>query len=403
MKNQMMWLIVFFAMLTTTQAQRSDTTGIYTFFFNRAPHQATYPLIGLYNVGLGNHSSFQLGIYNHNRGHFLGFQAGYVNIIQGQLRGIQSGFVNAVGANFSGGQLGFINVNHGIGSGLKAGFVNIQQDMFSGIQLGFMNANNGFVMGFQGGFVNHAHDVLGIQVSFVNIANGELSGAIQTGFVNIAAQKLLGTQLGFVNNLERDLFGGQLGFVNITGAEMSGVQTGFVNVNTTLSGLQLGFVNVTDTIYSGMPIGFLSFVKKGGYKAIELGVSELLPVSLAFKTGVKSFYTGIQMGVYPNQKNHDVVWGILAGSILSVNHHWDFNPEIIHMNPSRVNHSNLMALRLQVGYQLTGRLRLLGGPSFSKLSNKSTINNYFGWLSGDDQSRTQYLLTGRLAVLWHIN
>jgi hypothetical protein len=50
-----------------------------------------------------------------------------------------------------------------------------------------------------------------------------------------------------------------------------------VNITNRLDGFQLGLLNYVDTIENGAPIGLISFVKNGGYKAVELSVNEMAP------------------------------------------------------------------------------------------------------------------------------
>ena len=51
----------------------------------------------------------------------------------------------------------------------------------------------------------------------------------------------------------------------------------------TVSGFQLGFVNLVDSVSEGVALGFLSYVKRGGYRAIDVSSNELYPVNIGFK------------------------------------------------------------------------------------------------------------------------
>jgi hypothetical protein len=66
-----------------------------------------------------------------------------------------------------------------------------------------------------------------------------------------------------------------------------------VNITNRLDGFQLGLLNYVDTIENGIPAGLISFVRNGGYKAVELSVTEIAPITFAFKTGVRKFYTSL--------------------------------------------------------------------------------------------------------------
>jgi uncharacterized protein YjbI with pentapeptide repeats len=398
------------------QAQETEGPFFYTVVYNRVPNLAPYPLVGLVNVATGNHTGLQAGFYNRNRFNFYGAQLGYVNLVGGQMRGVQAGFVNSSGS-FSGAQLGFVNVSHSFGSGLKAGFVNVHRGDFqgfqggfvnisegltSGLQISFVNRSQGFLRGYQAGFVNSAGIGLkGMQIGFVNATHGDVRG-VQCGFVNITDDVLSGLQTGFVNANFGGLTGAQLGFVNVSDTAVTGLQIGFVNVASSFSGLQFGFVNVADSISSGIPIGFLSFVKYGGYKAIEVSVSEFYPIGLTFKTGVERFYTGVHVGVNPSfSRNTD--FGFIAGSILPMGEGWDFNPEILQMG-NMFNSSKLQitALRLQVGYAFSDKFRVVAGPSLAWFTSDEAIAPYFSIWRSDQAKRHQFMLTGRVGLVMRL-
>jgi hypothetical protein len=49
-------------------------------------------------------------------------------------------------------------------------------------------------------------------------------------------------------------------------------------------------------VSSGVPIGFLSFVRKG-YHTVEVTANELFPLNLSFKTGIRRLYSILTAGL----------------------------------------------------------------------------------------------------------
>ena len=247
---------------------------------------------------------------------------------------IYSFFFNVVHDDFRFPLIGFVNTAIGSHQGLQAGFINTTLLDFKGAQLGFINSTFNNSTGLQAGFVNTTfHELNGLQVGFVNAAG--------TGIQN-------GSQIGFVNTTHKDTKGAQIGFVNVTGRNMRGSQ--------------IGFLNYADTI-TGIPIGFLSIVKKGGYRAIEVSVNEWYPVNLSFKIGVPKLYSFVQGG-YNGDFEKRFFLGGGFGSLLPVGKKTYFNPEISSVHP--VYKNNLTQISSFVGYfrcKLSPNMQIAAGPS----------------------------------------
>jgi hypothetical protein len=107
-----------------------------------------------------------------------------------------------------------------------------------------------------------------IYTGIVNIVPDQFNFPL-IGFINLANGSHNSSHIGFINVNEKDFTGVQVSFVNTVGGEVKGTQVGFVNTTSSIKGLQLGFVNVTDTLDKGIPLGFVSIVKEGGYRALE--------------------------------------------------------------------------------------------------------------------------------------
>jgi hypothetical protein len=418
------------------QAQSTDRPA-YTFFYNKAPHNARYPLIGLVNIGLGSHTSFQLGLYNHTKLNFFGFQLGVGNQVDGHTVGGQLGLINIAQHGLMGSQIGILNSVYEGHRGVQVGGVNFNSKIIKGAQLGCWNVTSGVVFGAQLGFVNGAQNIVGLQVGYINVAIGkvvnpetEISDSSQSvpfavygaqlGLGNLALEDISGFQVGGLNqvgSLKKGLLtetldssrrkefyieGGQLGALNLVHGEASGFQIGVLfNLARTLSGVQLGLINITDTVSSGIAIGFLSFVKHGGYTAFEVAVSEYAPISFAFKTGFDRFYTGVQLSHLPFGNSRPFLFGWLAGTRLRLGSRFDFNPEFIHSISTFNSLLQVTALRLQFGFQLTPQWSLLAGPSFTWMkSDGEFTESYFAFWRAPEVSGASRMLTARLGFVY---
>jgi len=290
-------------------------------------------------------------------------------------------FINTIPSEFNYPLIGFVNTVNGNHASLQVGFVNSTAGNFGGVQLGFVNNVNGCVLGMQSGFVNNAgSEVKGIQYGFVNNAGGSVSG-IQNGFVNSTDDSLVGVQMGFVNSTKNTLTGVQSGFVNSTGL-LRGLQYGFVNSAETLRGLQLGFINSVDNIEKGLPIGFLSFVKNGGYKAIEVAYNNIYPVNVSFKTGIRELYTYPMLAYDWRLADDRLAFGYGIGSNIDISKSVFLNPEMEWLQQLSLDFNHFSTLRCNVGFTLGNRLELVAGPSLVwqfKIDAADFHHNYTEW------------------------
>lgn len=223
-------------------------------------------------------------------------------------------------------------------------FVNILPDQFPYPAVGFVNIINGSHQGFQ--------------LGFVQITRQDFSGSA-VGFVQVSGERVVGNQLGFVNVAAKKLEGLQLGFVNIS-ARIQGNQWGFVNVGKSLKGNQFGFVNIADTLESGLPIGFISVVKKGGYKAFSANASLYSPLQLSFKIGIPRFYSLLSLAMAPGAQN--VYSGFGFGSSFSLTEKFTLHPEIQLLSPVTRSHPLLFSATFLANYKLYKAFSLTAGP-----------------------------------------
>lgn len=275
---------------------------------------------------------------------------------------IYTGVVNIVPDRFQFPLIGFVNIAKGSQKGLQAGFFNWNQSYFKGAQISFINTVGGELNGAQIGFVNTCRKTFkGAQISFINTAADKSNGA-QVGFINTSVDSATGIQLGFVNTAAGKMKGAQISFVNTAVKDMDGAQIGFVNTARRLTGFQLGFVNYADTLTDGIPFGFLSFVRKGGYKAVEISATEMYPVNLSFKIGIEKLYTSFIASFNGNDKNGFAI-GLGLGSNLPLGNSSYLNPEIWSQSAIFNNSSQWYSMALNYGYCITPGIHLSLGPS----------------------------------------
>jgi hypothetical protein len=156
--------------------------------------------------------------------------------------------------------------------------------------------------------------------------------------------------------------------MNIASEGIVGAQLGYLNITTKLTGLQLGFINYADSIDAGIPLGFLSIVRHGGYRAIEGAAStDIRGVDgqVAFKIGVERFYTSFIASYGTN--GFGTGFGI--GTIIPLRAAWFVNPEqdsVTSRSFTRQTHT-LTAL---IGYKATPRLAIVAGPSLVRIDDR---------------------------------
>ena len=316
-----------------------NSTVVYTFFINVVPDSFKFPMIGFVNYVNGNHDNLQAGFINTSKGKTTGAQLGYINTSVGGIDGYQCAFINVCGNDLNGVQTGFVNTVASKTSGAQFGFVNIS-----------------------------AKDVDGAQFGFINAGARKVDG-IQTGYVNVAADSLDGIQVGLVN---------------VTGKDTDGAQIGFVNRTRKLNGFQCGFVNVADTIEAGVPLAFVSFVKKGGYRALGYYADEYSPLNFSFRIGVKSLYTSFNYSVLLNQESVSS-YGLGLGSIIPLSKNFYLNPEFAFENTASnfLSFQSRSVFNFSLGYDVTDNLHISAGPSITRSHSINVVEpveafNWFG-------------------------
>ena len=191
-----------------------------------------------------------------------------------------------------------------------AGGVNVVGGNISGVQAaGLLNTDFGKFKGLQA-------------AGIANIVADNVDGVQWAGITNIALKNMKGYQAGALyNGVLGNMQGVQLsGSVNIVGGKLRGWQISPVNIaGVVQKGHQFGLVNFADSSAT-TPIGLFSFVRRNGYRNLELSTNELTRFNASIRTGMPHFYTIIKLGYEPNV-NADPVWsyGVGLGTAISLN------------------------------------------------------------------------------------
>jgi hypothetical protein len=278
--------------------------------------------------------------------------AGFFNVVKNRVEGIQAaGFMNLNGGNLEGAQF--------------AGFLNTNLDSIEGIQgAGFLNLSNGYTQGAQ-------------FAGFSNIVTQEATAIQGAGFANITTSDLTGAQFAGFGNYAYQVDGAQFaGFANVATGHVRGFQgSGFINVARTVKGVQLSVFNVADSI-DGVPIGFLSIVRKNGYRALEVWGGETMHANVAYKIGVRKFYNIFSFGSQFADADFRYGIGYGIGHITALSPTVNLSIDLIAQqindsdNPIFSNNQELNllnSLRLGFSKQYSEHFGLFVGPTFNVL------------------------------------
>jgi hypothetical protein len=277
----------------------------------------------------------------------LGF---FLNMDRADVSWLQiAGFGNMVGGNMYGIQAaGFFNLNGGQTTAVQlAGFANTNLDDTEGVQVaGFANTNIGAMRGVQvAGFSNVNNlSSTGVQVAgFGNVQVGDYRGSQFAGIANITSEKIYGSQIA-----------------------------GLYNFGRSVQGTQIGLFNYADSL-GGIPIGLLSIVKTG-YHKIELSADEVFYTNLAFRTGMRKFYTMIHAGFKPDKSinpGDSSVWtfGYGLGSARKISNKIFLNLDLSAQHVNKGSFTDALSLlnkfNVGVDFQLTKGFSLYTGATLN--------------------------------------
>lgn len=245
------------------------------------PYLSTNRLLSVNTV---NKVSFNL-LIGYSKGVRAFELGGLLNIDNGDVKYAQiAGIANIVNGNVNGVQIaGITNLNSGNTKAVQlAGITNANKGSFEGISIAGINtiSDHGF----------HGISVSGIS----NLEREKLKGLQLAGITNIA-RSCKGFQIAGISNLTDTLKGMQLaGIVNRATVSRGLQVSALINQSRHMAGMQIGLLNYADTA-SGIPIGVLSFVKKGLHQ-LEIATDESRFVTAGFRTGVDKFHNIIFVG-----------------------------------------------------------------------------------------------------------
>jgi hypothetical protein len=305
--------------------------------------------------------------------------------------------INDYSINFFGGysmgtrqiELGFfVNIDRADVSWLQvAGFGNLVGRNVYGIQAaGFANVNGGETKAVQlAGFANtNLGESIGVQVAgFANTSLKGMNGVQVAGLSNVTVGNSKGVQVAGLGNVQvGDYRGSQIaGLTNIATEKISGSQVAaFFNHGKEVHGTQIGLINYADSL-GGVPVGLLSIVKTG-YHKIELSADEVFYTNLAFRSGVRKFYTMLHAGFKPDKSlnaGDTSVWtfGYGLGTARKISKKIFLNIDASAQHINRGSFTNALSLlnKIHVGvdFQLAKGFSLYTGAT---LNGYLTDNDY---------------------------
>ncbi|TDB68281.1 hypothetical protein EZE20_03750 [Arundinibacter roseus] len=309
--------------------------------------------------------------------------------------------------------LPFIGTNHQLSG-------NVVNDISLNLIAGYSMGVNAFEMG---GVLNVVRkDVHGVQLAgaanavgrnvsglqlagAANLVVGDVDGFQASGAINLAGRDFYGLQMASALNLTgRDFQGMQLSSgANIVAGTLNGwqISSGLNYAGKVRSGHQIGLVNYADSSAT-TPFGLFSFVKKNGYRRLELATDEFNIVSLTFKTGVPKFYTLFTLGTSGGFVAGKPLgsFGFGLGTARSWGRGWMFNADLISNQVaierlfSRQPNVNHYRIAVAVEKKISPRLAFSIGPTFNLLysSYKGLLNNSYAgleplWIGGKPTSQ----------------
>ncbi|WP_233553673.1 carboxypeptidase-like regulatory domain-containing protein [Algoriphagus lacus] len=308
----------------------------------------------------------------------------------GTNRKISGSVINDYSVNILGGFSG------GTTKAELGGLFNIDRGDVQSVQIaGLFNQVGGKVSGFQmAGLANATLDAVdAAQIAgLVNFTTGEVNGVQLAGVLNMTTSGLSGTQVAGVSNVA---------LKDVEGAQVSAI----LNVGRKVNGSQVGLFNYADSI-SGAPVGLISFVRKG-YNNIEIGTNEVMPVTLALRTGTRSFYNILFAGMRLNPSD-STTWsfGYGLGTSPKLGKKTFLNLEL---SSEQMNKGNVAALNLitkaYVGFdfQLAKGFGLYAGPTVNYRVYDSAYSGHpdlFSHVSPKIQSEKLYATNDIGTQLW---
>ena len=201
-----------------------------------------------------------------------------------------------------------------------------------------------------------------VMIGAVNISEGQLSG-VQMGFFNQIDKNMSGAQFGFYNAVGESSTGAQFGFVNMAPGNLVGVAFGTINLHKAVDGMQIGLINIAQRYKRGVPIGAFTWIREGGYQAVEVSSDIFHPYNVAIKTGIPKLYTTIMVALSPDLDRRTGL-GAGVGSIIDMgNQGWFFNPEVNYISTFNKKSESFISAYPNIGFRLGSNISLVASPS----------------------------------------
>lgn len=294
------------------------------------------------------------GVFNIDKENVNGFQgAGVFNIVGGSLKGMQAaGCFNITGKNSMGVQAsGLLNINAANFYG--AGFA------------GYLNISKRHIGIGAAGLMNIAGNLNGIFMAGVANVSDSLTGVEAAGVFNVSNRSAGSVQLAGLFN------------VNHKGKTHTQISSLF-NVADIVTGTQISMLNIADSAI-GVPIGFLSFVRKGTHQ-LEISSDEWFTANAGFRTGVPSFYNTLSMGARASNKGTlwHFTYGIGSSVKLSSKWRMDFTATSSHVsqNTFYVGLSELYRFYIGAEYKPAKKFAIAFGPHFNYYITDALSSQY---------------------------
>jgi hypothetical protein len=363
---------------------------------NRKFQVSVFPFIGTNHKLSGNViNRLSFNIYGGFARGVNGFEiGGLFNIDRENVKGVQmAGIFNIVGDSVKGTQLAsYFNITGNAMIGFQgAGLMNLNSGTQKGMQAaGLMNFNRKSASGASiAGLLNITNSARGSQIAGLGNMNDTLNGIAFAGLFNVSAN---GGRVGQVAGLFNKQKEGST-YVQVAG---------LFNSTHYLKGVQIAPFNYADSA-KGVPIGFLSFVKKGVHQ-IELNGDELFHLNLSFRTGVPVFYNIFSIGF--QQGSHKNLWqvGYGAGTSFKIKNKWrsDVTLSMHHVSSGSFYFATSELYRLYWGveYKASRKFSISAGPTFNLylsdalLPDYQTYNNIMPYKSFDMTNSNDFNLKG---------
>ncbi len=246
---------------------------------------------------------------------------------------------------------------------------NWTEEHVSGVQLSLAaNYVGGDVRGFQSttGVNVVRGSVYGLQsAAAVNVTRGDLRGLQAAAAVNVLTGHARGLQATAGVNWARSIGGAQVAPINAA-REVVGAQIGMINVASgKVRGAQVGLINFADEVDAS--VGLIGISRKGGVFA-DVWTSDIAALNVAVKFRAKYTYTYLGAGLHPGGAGRGVMFGGGFGGHIPVAKRWyidlDLGSYAVYPRFNfRQDSAVLSTLRLLLGFQVTRRFAVWGGPT----------------------------------------